>query len=205
MSFRQIIAAVIATMAAIAQAIVSTARLVWEGGKWILKSMSPPAQQAPAAGASAADAISALAEVTETQAPAPAALPAPEPVDPVLEWGALAQRYAISQSVITGEDEPRLDGILDEPAIAWLQSLPVVDLLKLTNATPEQIGRHMLGGRPIPGLALCPTMQEWEQSKRQTASITSDMRERLAEGRQAMQDALDDLVNHPNWEPLRGV
>ncbi|MGU3339449.1 hypothetical protein ACLBXJ_15640 [Methylobacterium mesophilicum] len=204
---RQILAYVLAVLAVLAEMAVTATKLVWRAGRWVVESITPAPRRAPAAAAGAADAAAALAEASHAPVgmPAAVALAKPEPVDPVLEWGTLAHQYAMAQSVITGEDDPKLDGILDEPAIAWLTSLTHVDLLKITNATPRDVGRHMLGEREIPGLKLCPTMREWEQSKREMASITAEMRERLAEGRQAMQDALDDLVNNPSWEPLRGV
>ncbi|GJE59779.1 hypothetical protein [Methylobacterium trifolii] len=204
---RQILAYVLAVLATLAEVAVTATRMVWRAGRWVLESVTPAPRRAPAAAAGAADAAAALAEASQAPVgvPAAVALAKPEPVDPVLEWGTLAHKYANAQSVITGEDDPILDGILDEPAIAWLTSLTHVDLLQITNATPRDVGRHMLGEREIPGLKLCPTMREWEQSKRSMASITAEMRERLAEGRQAMQDALDDLVNNPSWEPLRGV
>jgi hypothetical protein len=206
MSIRQFVALVMSALTAIAQAVIATTRLVWEGGKWVLKSLSPvpPARQAPAAAGSAADALSALAEVTETPAPASAALPAPEAVDPVVEWGLVAQQYAMSQISVTGGDEPSL-ALLDEPATAWLKSLATIDLVRVANYPSGRVGEHMLGQRPISGLPLCPTMREWEAVQRDAAQMTAEERLRLAEGHAAMQAALDDLVNNPDWEPLRGI
>lgn len=204
MSVRQFVALVMSALAAIAQAIVTTTRLVWEGGKWVLRSLSPvpPARQAPAAAGSAADAMAALAEVIETPAPAAAALPAPEPVDPHEAWGRVAQQYAMSQSSLGDAREPDLT-VLDEAAIAWLQALTMQDLFRLTHWNAKRVGQHMTGERPIESVPLCPTMREYRQSL--LTAITPEMRQNLAEGRQAIQDALDDLINDPAYEPCRGI
>ncbi|GJD87187.1 hypothetical protein BHAOGJBA_0687 [Methylobacterium hispanicum] len=148
-------------LAAMAEAVRTTVRLVWRAGRWIAESVAAPRSRAPAAAVAADEALDALAEAS-LPAPAPAVTaPEPAPVCPASEWGAVALAYAVARKA--GEPEPDLR-TLDEAALAWLRGLDDADLGRLRMLTPRQAGEHMLGTWPIPGLSLCPTIRQHQAS-----------------------------------------
>jgi hypothetical protein len=199
---KQFLYALLSALIAVAQTALTATRMVWKGGKWIAESFRLPERQAPAAAASAANAMAALAEVTETPAGI-AAAPAPQrdvtPDEAAREWGDLAKAYANAMASPTAP-EPDLRA-LDEAARGWLYLLSVPELMKIANADPVRVGRHMLGQGDVPGLSICPTQREYEEAMLLKAEATNSKRLRIAEGRMAAQAALQDLVDNPSWEP----
>lgn len=196
---RQILYAFLSALIAAAQTVVTGTRMVFKAGRWIAESFRLPERQAPAAAASAADAMAALAEVTEAAPVSAPAISQVEPVDAYREWGTLAKEYAVALATPTAP-EPDLRA-LDDAARGWLYMLSVSELMKIANSDPVRIGKHMLGQGDVPGLSICPTQREYEEAMLLKAAATNSKRIRVAEGRMAAQDALQDLVDHPTWEP----
>jgi hypothetical protein len=207
---RQLLAYILAAIAAVAEMAVTATRLVWKAGRWVVESITPAPRRAAPAGGGSADMAAALAEAATAPVGSPAALtaaPAPKkaitPDEAAREWGSLAQRFALSQGTLTDE-EPDLRA-LDEAAQAWLRGLPWMDLMNVANGDALMIGRHMLGMKPLASLPPCPTLEEWEQGKREMAQMTAEKRERMAEGRKAISDAIQDLIDSPSYVPCQGV
>ncbi|MCJ2040822.1 hypothetical protein MKK55_17980 [Methylobacterium sp. J-059] len=210
-SFRQLLAYAIAAIAYAAQALATTTKLVWRAGKWVAESVSAPLRAAPPAppGGSAAEAAAALAEASQAPVGVPAGYHhAAAGFDPAkdrtmeqayLEWGALAQQYAVSQATPDGV-EPSLVA-LDDAAYGWLVSLSAPELLTVANSSPRLIGLHMFGERDLAGLSICPTLKEYEQAKLMKAEAKRFAAAQTAENRQVTADILQDLVDNPTWGP----
>jgi hypothetical protein len=123
-------------------------RLVWEGGKWIVKDVlgAGAGGGAAAAQAQAAAEISAAAQEVAAAKAAPAKTAAASPVGtPDWEWGTAALR-------ILGGDRDAGRGILDQAAISYLEKLTPDQGLKLAAFPPQRIGQHLTGNNPIRSL-----------------------------------------------------
>lgn len=203
---RQLIAYVLATIAAIAEMMVTATKLVWRAGKWVVESITPAPRRAAPAGGGSADMAAALAEAATAPVATPAALtaaPAPKPDvsldEAAREWGMLAKQYAIAMGT-PDAPEPDLKD-LDDAAYGWLHTLNVSELHIIGNADAKSVGMHMFGKRDIPGLSICPTQAEYELALRIKADAKRFAAAKAAETREVTQDILQDLVDHPTWEP----
>ncbi len=152
--------ALLATVAKLAfAALTLVPRLVWEGGKWIVKEVigggSAGAGNAAAAQARAAAEIQAAAEeVAQAKtAPAPAANPSPVGT-PNWVCGTAALQ------VLAG-DRDAAKGVLDEPALEYLLALSPEQGLKLAAFPPDRIGRHLSGNQPIKSLAQAASLEDY--------------------------------------------
>lgn len=213
--FARLLAAVVAAMAAATQA-------VWNGSKWVMRSLFAPPQPAGIEVEDAMDAVAAKASapvtpsrespdtVTPTPAPAPKPEAAPKPaataqvveLDPVLAKGKIAYAYAHSMGTLDGE--PSTEG-LDEAAAAWLHSLNTAELLQVWRSSPLQVGAHMAGIRPLEGLPLCPTMAEYKHTLGNAARITPRQREEIAEYNETLDRAFADMIDDPAFELKCGI
>ena len=203
---RQILAYILATAAAIAEMMVTATKLVWKAGRWVVESITPAPRRAAPAGGGSADMAAALAEAATAPVGAPAALtaaPAPKPIvsldEAAVEWGMLAKQYAIAMGT-PDAPEPDLKD-LDDAAYTWLHTLNVSELHVIGNADPRSVGMHMFGKRDLPGLSICPTQAEYEQAIQIKAEAKRFAAAQQAEKLQHTADVLQDLVDHPTWEP----
>lgn len=187
---------------ALATALTFTTKLVWEGGKWIARSVRDSFRPPVGAGAHVEDALDAIATKADSATAAvsvPAAesavtakaLPAPIPLDPILERGRIAERFA--HAMLTVDDEPTTEG-LDEAASAWLNSLNASELLKLDQHGAHRIGSHMAGLRPIEGLPLTPTMTEYRSALCAAAQVTPEQRAHVREHEETLRRVIDELI-----------
>ncbi|AWB24229.1 MULTISPECIES: hypothetical protein [Methylobacterium] len=129
-------------------AITLVPRLVWEGGRWIMREVvaGGAGGGAAAAQAQAAAEISAAAQEVAAAKAAPAKAKDSSPVGtPDWEWGTAALH------VLAG-DRDAGKGILDQAAISYLEKLTPDEGLRLAAFPPDRIGRHLTGYNPIRSL-----------------------------------------------------
>ncbi|WP_264048851.1 hypothetical protein [Methylobacterium flocculans] len=185
-----------------------TVKAVWEGGKWVLRSVRDSLRPPVGAGADiegAFDTIAAKAEAATAAVPVPAAespvaakpVPAPIPLDPILARGRIAEKFA--HDMMTIDDEPSTEG-LDEAAAAWLNSLNAAELLKLDQHGAHRIGSHMAGLRLIEGLPLTPTMTEYRSALCAAAQVTPEQRASVKEHEETLRRVIDELLEE---DPMR--
>ena len=132
-------------------ALATVATVIWEGGKWIVRAIRPPAPQV--AGAAAVE--DALEEIAQAQAE-----PARHWTNPDTSqfcWGQTAFRYALAARA--GTEEPGLN-ILDPEAEAWLRGLSDRELELVVDYGPARIRDHIWGSRPIAGMTPCMVRPE---------------------------------------------
>lgn len=211
----------IARLALLALAAMAAAtQAVWDGSKWVMRSLfAPPtpagvevedAMDAVAARAAAPVTVSQNARDTVTPAPAPKPEATPKPaatekvveLDPIPTRGRIAHDYALAMGTLDGE--PSTEG-LDEAAAAWLHSLNTSELLHVWRNSPLQVGAHMAGIRPIEGLPLCPSMAEYRHALGNAARITPRQRDEIREWEQTMDHAFADMVADPAFELKCGI
>lgn len=139
----------LATLARFAAAALTLVpRLVWEGGRWVVKEVlgAGAGGGTAAAQAQAAAEISAAAEEVAAAKAAPAKAASPSPVGtPDWEWGTAALH------VLAGDREAG-KGILDAAALSYLAKLTPDEGLRLAAFPPDRIGRHLTGNNPIRSL-----------------------------------------------------
>lgn len=185
-----------------------TVKAVWEGGKWVLRSVRDSLRPPVGAGADVEDAFDGIAAKAESAtaavsvAAAESAVtakpaPAPLPLDPILARGRIAERFA--HDMLTIDQEPTTEG-LDEAASAWLNSLNAAELLKLDQHGAHRIGSHMAGMRLIDGLPLTPTQAEYRSALCAAAEITPEMRANIAEHDETLKRVIEEMLEQ---EPER--
>lgn len=131
--------AVLAAMAAMTQA-------VWEGGKWVTKSLLPNLFPPPAGD----DVEEALERVAATP---PADGGAPLPLVTV-DAGQRCFDFALSK--LSGGRHPMPDmAPVPEDIVRWVSRLSAEDLHRLTQHGPKRCGEHVLGVKAIPDMPLC--------------------------------------------------
>ncbi|MCJ2047645.1 hypothetical protein MKK58_24345 [Methylobacterium sp. J-078] len=158
MSVRRFLGAVIAaTLAALAAA----PKLIWEGGRWILRSLAPPQQAAQAPG-ELVEQVEELVAETETKAAMTSAGVHKADIRPThhTDLGRAALQYLMPME---GDDET-IAVMLDDQAKDYLDSLPRDRLALLVNFRPEQIGRHLTREVPIATMPRVPSYREYTQS-----------------------------------------
>lgn len=143
-------------------------RLVWEGGKWVAKNVFGSGAGGNAAAAQAQAAAELQAAANEVAAAKAAPTPAPEPASPVgtpdWEWGTTALRFLAG-------DRDAAKGVLDEAAVAYLETLTPDQEMKLAAFSPDRIGRHLTGNQPIRSLPQAGSLHDYwtAEIKRLTA------------------------------------
>lgn len=158
MSVRRFLGAVIAaTLAALAAA----PKLIWEGGRWILRSFAPPAQARQVESALVAQVEDLVAE-TETKAAMTAAGDHKADVRPThyVDLGRAAIQYLADAE----HEDPILASMLDDQAKEYLITLPRDRQSLLVNYRPEQIARHLLREVPLINMPRVPTYREYTQA-----------------------------------------
>jgi len=215
--FARLLAAVVAAMAAATQA-------VWNGSKWVMRSLfAPPTPQGievedafESVAAQAAKPVtpSQLSRDGVTPAPAPKPEVAPKPaapalascdvieLDPVLAKGKIAYAYACSLTTL--DEEPSTAG-LNEAESAWLSSLNTAEMMHIWRGGPMQAGAHMLGIKAIPGLPLCPTLSEYRHILGSAAQVTPRQREEIAEYNATLDQAFEDMISDPGFQLKQGI
>ena len=142
--------AFLATVAKLALAAITLVpRLVWEGGRWIVKEVigggGAGGNAAAAQAQAAAELQAAASEVAQAKA-APAQTKDSSPVGtPDWTWGTAALR-------ILAGDRDAGAGILDEAAISYLEKLTPDEGMRLAVFSPDRIGRHLTGREPVRSL-----------------------------------------------------
>lgn len=131
--------AVLAAMAAMTQA-------VWEGGKWVTKSLLPNLFPPPAGD----DVEEAMERVAATP---PADGGAPLPLVTV-DAGQRCFDFALSKLSGGRHPAPDMTPVPDD-IVRWVASLPDADLGRLTQHGPRRVGEHVLGVKAIADLPLC--------------------------------------------------
>lgn len=187
---------------ALAMAVTFTSKLVWEGGKWIARSvrdsMRPPVGAGAAIEAEMED-LSAEAHQIAAAAQAPVAanddgadfgalIPVPE-YDPSTDWGLIAKNYVKAR--VYAQPEPDLSG-LDERTEGWLRSLSTDQCFRLHGLSKDRIGSHIFGSHMLRGLSPC---HEYDRSL--PAVLLADTETPDARHR----EILDDLENYPESVP----
>jgi hypothetical protein len=212
----KLIALVLAAMAIAAQK-------VWDGTKWISRSLSgmptppstgiadafddltqataPVTPSAPAAESVTPSAAPALAPKAEV-APVAAASADVIELDPVLAKGKAAHAFATALG--TQDEEPSTEG-LNEAEAAWLNSLNHHEMMTIYRAGPLRTGAHMAGIRPIEGLPLCPTLAEYRHVLGSAAQITPRAREEIREWQETLDAAFEDMLADPAYELKCGI
>jgi hypothetical protein len=132
-------------MAWVLAAMAAATKLVWEGGRWIARSVFPSI--APPSGADVEDALERVAAAPESNGKA--TLP-----DLDIDAGRVAFDHALS--TLSGERHPAPDMTrLPEDIAKWIAKLSAEDLQRLTQHGAKRVGEHVLGERPIADLPLC--------------------------------------------------
>ncbi|GEL42924.1 MULTISPECIES: hypothetical protein [Methylobacteriaceae] len=157
---RQVLAALRAFLAAMAAfviiAVIESGRIVWK----TVRAIVAPQPETPAA---EAELEAALAE--------PVAPAAPRPLLPAEEWGLGALAYL---APLNDGDEAKA-ACLDEAALAYLDSLNIVQRRELGRQDLSRIGRHLLGELVIPGLPRAPSLMEHQAAEAaRTAAILAE-------------------------------
>ncbi len=157
-----------AMLAATIAAMLAVPKMVYEGGRWVLRAMFAPPAPAGLEVEEAMDAVRAAAAPTPAPSePARDAVQAADAVrkaslaeaaDAVREWGRLARAYATSR--LSAEPEPDLRA-LDEAAESWLRSLSDEECRRLLDFGVQRVSDHLLGAHPIPGLSRCQQYPAW--------------------------------------------
>ncbi|CAO4172417.1 Protein of unassigned function [Methylorubrum populi] len=160
--FAVLLSIALAAMAAILKA-------VFEGGRWVIRSLfGPPtptglhieeamdAVQAAAAPMPASDTVRAVDTVQPADTVRAASLA--EAAAAMRDWGRVARLYAVSR--FSSEPEPDMTS-LDESAEGWLRGLSNEECGRLLDFGAQRVSDHMLGQHPIPGLPRCLQRPAW--------------------------------------------
>ncbi|RUP21447.1 hypothetical protein [Methylobacterium sp.] len=155
-------------LAATLAAMLAVPKMIFEGGKWILRAAFAPPTPAGLEVEEAMDAVrAAAAPLPAPSAPASDTVQTSDAVrkaslaeasDAVREWGRLARAYATSR--LSSEPEPDLRA-LDEGAESWLRGLTDAECQRLLDFSNQRVADHMLGAHPIPGLSRCQEYPRW--------------------------------------------
>jgi hypothetical protein len=180
---------VVAFARSLAAALAAMPRLVWEGGKLVAKTFFPgqPQEQAIAE--------EELMEEIMRSRPLPKADVGYDRPDEA--WGRAAGDHLIP----CGEPMVSPAAILDERAMAYLDSLDVMERAALLAYEPRHIGQHLMGERALKGLPKVPTGADWnEAEKARLAALAGPAKAGLAEI-QARVDAVAAVIYEEYGSP----
>lgn len=156
---RSVVRFVALVMKAALAAMAAAPRLVWDGVRWVARSLSGAPGQAAAAQAEAVAELQAAAdEATQNLAAPAAAAPAAPSADASLEWGQAALRFLAGQ-------RRGVEGTLDEPALAYLGALSPEQQARLAAHPARRIGEHLLRERRIASLPEPEDMAAWRRAE----------------------------------------
>ena len=160
MTVRRFIGALIAaTLAAIAAA----PRLIWEGGRWVLRSLAPQPQARQAENALMEQVEDLVAE-TEAKAQTAAATGIVRAyVGP--DFHRNLGRAALQHLLCEDDADPTLAAMLSDETKSYLAGLPRDRLAIFVCLQAEVIGRHLSGDTPLVRMPRIPSYREWQQSE----------------------------------------
>ena len=159
---RRPLAFIAAVMRLTLAAMAAAPKLLWEGGKWVLRSLGPPQQAAQAESALMAEVEDLVAE-TEAKAEMTAA--GIHRADVPADFHADLGRAAIQYLANAENEDPILAAMLSEETKGYLRGLPRDRQVLLTAYRPANIGRHLSSEVPILGMPKVPTYREWQQAE----------------------------------------
>lgn len=163
MSLRSFVASL---MRSVAAALARAPRLVWDGTRYVLRAAASILPTPPQEEALAEEEL--LRELTRPREILKADV---VETDPREEWGYAAGNYLVS----CGEPTK---GVLDERAIAYLDSLDIEERAALLAYEAKHIGMHLLGERALKGLPPVPTAAQWtDAEKARLAAMAGPVRE----------------------------
>lgn len=180
-------------MRAVAVAMATAPRLVLEGGKWVLRAAAaliptPPQEEAMAE-------HELMAELMR-----PREIPKADIgyEDPNEAWGRAAGEHLVP----CGEPLVRPEAVLDERAMAYLDSLDVMQRAALLAYEPRHVGQFLLGERVLKGLPPVPTATQFNDAeKARLAALAAPVRKSLAE-LQAKVDNVAGIMREQGYEPI---
>lgn len=163
-----------AILAATLAAMLAVPKMIFEGGKWVLRAAFAPPTPAGLDVEEAMDAVRAAAAPTpsptspDTVQPSDTVQVAPpfksltpsETEEALTAWGRTARAYAVSR--LSSEPEPDMRG-LDESAEGWLRGLSDQECMRLLDFGARRVSDHMTGSHFISGLPRCIVRPSWMQ------------------------------------------
>ncbi|WP_438345788.1 hypothetical protein [Methylorubrum populi] len=180
-----------AIMRAAFAALARAPKLVWDGTRFVLRAAAAILPTPPQEEALAEEEL--LAELNRPREILKADI---VEADPREEWGYAAGNYLAS----CGE-EPAA-GVLDERAIAHLDSLDVAERAALLAYEPRHIGQHLMGERKLKNLPPVPTAAQWtDAEKARLAALAGPVREGNAVIRAKMAEVAVAMREH-GYEPV---
>jgi len=206
-----------AAIALVLAAMAIAAQKVWDGTKWISRSLSgmptPPSTGIQDAFDDLTEATAPVtpsapaAESTVTpSAPAPKAETAPVAkaaqiveLDPVLARGRLAARFV--ECTFSLEPEENILAECDDVLRAWLLSLNAQEMMAVHRAGAHRVAAHLAGKRLIEELPEIATDAEYRHYMGQAARITPQRRAEIRE----FDAAFEDLINDEGYELKCGI
>ncbi|BCM83606.1 hypothetical protein [Methylobacterium indicum] len=187
MSVRSFFASV---MRAVAAALARAPRLVWDGTRFVLRAAAALVPTPPQEEALAEEEL--MAELNRPRQLVKADV---AEVDPREEWGYAAGNHLVS----CGEPTK---GVLDERAMAYLDSLDIEERAALLAYEARHIGAFLLGERKLKGLPPVPTAAQWtDAEKARLAALAGPVRE----GRALIQAKVDEVaavMREHGYEPV---
>jgi hypothetical protein len=156
---RFIVALIAATLAALAAA----PRLIWEGGRWILRSLSPPQQARQAESALVAQVEDLVAE-TEAKAQI-AATTGIVKADVGPDFHRNLGRAALQHLLCEDDADPTLAAMLSDETKSYLANLQRDRLAIFVCLQAEVIGRHLSGDARLATMPRVPSYREWQQAE----------------------------------------
>ncbi|MDO9427798.1 MAG: hypothetical protein Q7T93_13325 [Methylobacterium sp.] len=191
-------------MALLAVIAAATLQVVWESGKWVLRTVRSAFAPPVGAGAGIEAALEDGSDVgtqiaTAAKAPAPAAAnddagflmtPLPEaPYDVSTDFGEIARAYIRAR--VTARPEPDL-AVLDEQTEAWLRGLTLAECQRLATTPPRRLSAHIFGDHLFRNLAPCHVRDPGMPAILLADTDAPDDRHR---------EILDDLADDPELVP----
>ncbi|MEH3144080.1 MAG: hypothetical protein PGN34_01705 [Methylobacterium frigidaeris] len=156
-----------AIMRAAFAALARAPRLVWDGTRFVLRASAAVLPTPPQEEALAEEEL--LAELNRPREILKADIAEPDVRE---EWGHAAGSHLFP----CGEE--RAAGVLDERAVAYLNSLDVEERAALLAYEARHIGQHLMGERVLKGLPKVPTLAEWTaEEKARLAALAGPVRE----------------------------
>ncbi len=177
MSLRSFFAAV---FRAAALAMARAPKLVWDGTRFVLRAAAAILPTPPQEEAIAEEEL--MAELNRPRELVKADIVEPDVRE---EWG-----YAAGNHLVSCGEEPAA-GVLDERAIAYLDSLDIEERAALLAYEAKYIGAFLLGERVLKGLPKVPTAAQWtDAEKARLAALAGPVRE----GRALIQAKVDEVA-----------
>ncbi|SEP05066.1 hypothetical protein SAMN02799625_04548 [Methylobacterium sp. UNC300MFChir4.1] len=132
-------------LAAVIAAMAAATKVVWEGGKAVLRSVIPSLPMP------AGDDVEEAMERVAATPPADGGAPLP-----LVTVDAGQRCFDFALSKLSGGRHPAPDMTpVPDDIVRWVASLPDADLGRLTQHGPRRVGEHVLGVKAIADLPLC--------------------------------------------------